>query len=47
LKVMHLTGTVEFAAYIILAMMDVLSTVFKRREHIAHARVVGNVGKSR
>jgi hypothetical protein len=30
----------ECAAHTILAMMDVLSTVFKSREHAAHVRVV-------
>jgi hypothetical protein len=31
----------ERAAHTILTMMDVLSTVFKTREHTAHVRVVG------
>jgi hypothetical protein len=31
----------ECAAHTILAIMDVLSTVFKTREHTAHVRVVG------
>jgi hypothetical protein len=38
---MHPMSKLERAAYTILAMMDVLSTVFKTREHTAHARVVG------
>jgi hypothetical protein len=36
---------VELAAHIILATMDVLSTVFKTREQMAHVRVVGNATK--
>jgi hypothetical protein len=35
----------EFAAYIIFATMDVLSIVFRIREHIAHVRSVGNSTK--
>jgi hypothetical protein len=44
---MHLTRKVRFAAYIILAMMDVLSTVLKMREHTAHVRIERKVDKSR
>jgi hypothetical protein len=40
--VMHPTKIFEFAAYMILAAMDVLSTVFKTREHTAQVRLVGN-----
>jgi hypothetical protein len=36
---------VEFAAHTILATMDVLSTVFKTREHTAHVRVEENSNK--
>jgi hypothetical protein len=38
----HPMSKLECAAHIILAMMDVLSTVFKSKEHTAHVRVVGN-----
>jgi hypothetical protein len=37
----HPMSKLECAAHTILAMMDVLSTVFKSREHAAHVRVVG------
>jgi hypothetical protein len=41
-NVMHPMSKLECAAHTILAMMDVLSTEFKTREHVAHATVVGN-----
>jgi hypothetical protein len=39
---MHSMSKLECAAHTILAMIDVLSTVFKSREHTAHVRVVGS-----
>jgi ethanolamine utilization microcompartment shell protein EutL len=44
---MYPVRKVEFAAHTILATMDVLSTVFKAREHTAHARLVGSATSSK
>jgi hypothetical protein len=40
-NVIHPMSKLECATHTILAMMDVLSTVFKTREHAAHVIVVG------
>jgi hypothetical protein len=39
---MHPMSRLECAAHTILAMIDVLSTVFRTREHAAHVRVQEN-----
>jgi hypothetical protein len=44
---MHPMSRLECAAHTILAMMDVLSTVFRTREHAAHVRVVGPRSRSK
>jgi hypothetical protein len=44
--VIHPMSKLECAAHTILAMMDVLSTVFNAREHTAHVSLVGKWTKA-